>query len=214
MDQVPFAIVVEIVTHLPVKGYIHLNMTFKRLYNVRKDILSYLKAGKESYDYKSDERSIDGWSIVRVECATLNGWRHGSCVDTLLESNIITERSTYCLDQLHGERMLYNCYSGKLYEKATYIMGKRHGPYAQYFDDGSVRWNLNYVNNVMEGASIVYCGNRSVSNVGHFSNNKLEGEYRIYRPDGTIISVSFYVNGEKCSRIFYLFTLAKKYFTW
>lgn len=95
----------------------------------------------------------------------------------------------------HGA--FFNLSEGRVTRKTTYSYGKKHGPYEAYHDNGKIKFQYSYQNDLKEGKWYHYRENGNIYEECEYKNGKKEGTQITYRKNGEKMFVTTYVNDEK-----------------
>jgi uncharacterized protein len=114
-------------------------------------------------------------------------------------------RKNHLLDSLW---VFYN-ESGDTLQKVNYLMGKKNGFTTEYeyrnnvdpIRRGYVRSRELYVNDKRAGKSYYYYDNGNLHEVTEFGNNRKNGTSMEYDPDGILITVERYIDGNLVERL-------------
>ena len=71
------------------------------------------------------------------------------------------------------------------------------GDYREYYDNGTLKLEMQIGNGVPQGTCVVYFENRKPQEIRSYKNGKLHGLWRTYDISGQVISEAEYRNGEK-----------------
>ena len=93
----------------------------------------------------------------------------------------------------------------KIKSEGIYIQDSiRNGWYKEYFENGNLKAEDNYLNGLREGMGIDYYENNIAKSKVNFKNGKADGISLYYYPDGKIKSEGYWVNGKEFGHsIFY-----------
>lgn len=179
-----------------------LNGTYKEYYDV---------SGQVALEYNYKDGVIDGLRATyhyngKIETIVeyINGQRQGEEF-SYDEIGSITRKSYYVDGVRNGELIEY--YSkgegGGILSKCNCVNGLIEGIYETYHPDGSICMRVNYINNNRQGECINYFDNslgNGISSIAIYINNKKEGIFQTYLPNGTLRGIvnfkSNYKNGE------------------
>ncbi len=94
-----------------------------------------------------------------------------------------------------GKCTTWNMY-GNTESLEYYADDEQDGKQQYYFDDGTLKSEINYKAGVLEGLAVYYYKNGVISSQGWYKDDNKRGEWREYNPDGVISSTDYYQNGE------------------
>jgi antitoxin component YwqK of YwqJK toxin-antitoxin module len=93
-----------------------------------------------------------------------------------------------------GELYMYDDY-GNVMLVCTYSGGKRNGPAKEYYVNGKVSREMNYVNDSINGPEKRYNENGVKTQESTIVKGKYEGAYKYFYPNGKLRAEYFYKNG-------------------
>lgn len=86
----------------------------------------------------------------------------------------------------NGCYKLYDCETGQLTGMGTYINDTLNGTYYGYYNNGTLKYELNYLNGVIEGETFEYWENGIVKSKAINVNGHLNGPYSYYDSLGNL----------------------------
>ena len=85
--------------------------------------------------------------------------------------------------------------NGKIAEEISWHNNQKHGPWKQYYEDGSIKLSANYMNDIRYGTFISYYPSGKTEVKGNFENDNMQGEWSYYDENGNIKTKINYING-------------------
>lgn len=73
-----------------------------------------------------------------------------------------------------------------IYEKVTFVKGKKHGEWIQYNQNGKVSLKANCVNGKLEGKFEVWYDNGAIEFSGQYKNDARDGNWLIFNKNGSV----------------------------
>ena len=141
---------------------------------------------KENYDN-------DGKVWLRQEYK--DGKQDGS--SEMYSNGQLNNKSEYKKGKREGNQVSYS--SGKVLSETEYKDGLRDGLSKTYDLQGNPISEINYKGDLQHGLTIMYAmGNKTMDFV--FENGKKHGVGHMYKPDGSVVFTSYYLNGVKVSK--------------
>lgn len=125
----------------------------------------------------------------------INGKQDG--INEMYSGGQLTNKSEYKNNKKDGTQYSYS--SGKLLSETNYKEGMRDGVSKTYDLSGKLISEINYKNDKQNGLTTMFAiGNKSMDFV--FKNGEKHGIGHMYKPDGSVVFTSYYVNGEKVTK--------------
>jgi len=73
-----------------------------------------------------------------------------------------------------------------IYEKVTFVKGKKHGEWIQYYQNGKVSLKTTYRNGKLDGPFEVWYENGAIEFSGQYKNDTRDGKWLIFNRDGSV----------------------------
>lgn len=98
----------------------------------------------------------------------------------------------------NAERQLPEYRDDQLVEEGYYKDNQKVGVWKKYYENGSLEYELTFVNNRPSGYAIFYYKNGKISEEGVWKNNRWVGEYKYYHENGKLkYEWKYDVNGKR-----------------
>lgn len=97
-------------------------------------------------------------------------------------------------DTLHGDAIQYYPL-GNVYQKYTTDHNKVNGKIETYYENGTLQFTGNYLNDVPEGEAVFYHPNGKLKSRGSYRNGELDGPWEYFYDTGKQENKIFYKNG-------------------
>lgn len=123
-----------------------------------------------------------------VEQFYVNGNLNGPA-KTYSKTGELTREERYFENVLHGTIIDYFESTGEQMRVCRYIFGKRIGECTEYYDDGVLRREEAYLNDLLEGEAISYYPNGVIMEKSVYREGKLKGETQRFDTHGDPMSM-------------------------
>lgn len=131
---------------------------------------------------------------VLVKGQYKNGKRTGKW--QYFEKGQLSRELDYKDDKLDGKKTIYYSNGKKEFEE-TYVNGKRNGEYTGYsMTSGNITQVKHYVDNKLDGEFKTYSEKGTVTEEGNYKDEKKDGVWKRYDPKGKLIKTQNYVDGK------------------
>jgi antitoxin component YwqK of YwqJK toxin-antitoxin module len=107
----------------------------------------------------------------------------------------LTASESYNKGLRHGMMISYYI-NGDVSEKLEWVNDKKEGMWEQYYQGGTLKMNVKYADNKLEGDFFVYDINGKPSLKGMYRNDRRQGKWTFFREDGVVEAELEYVNGK------------------
>ncbi len=99
--------------------------------------------------------------------------------------------------------------SGKTHYEGQYVQGELHGPFTNYFYNGSLQISKNYNHGSLDGEYIEYHYGGKVAAKGKYKLGKKEGAWKYYLDNGSLYKEETYSDEGLQGKVSYYFTNGK-----
>ncbi len=115
----------------------------------------------------------------------------------VIMSTLVAQTSADEISHKEHERYTGVKYSyfedGSLRSETTYVEGKKHGYYKEWYDNGRVKLVKNFNYGVADGAFVLYRKNgKTLEQKGYFLNNQPFGSWSFYDRKGNLYKILVY----------------------
>ena len=125
----------------------------------------------------------------------------------MYSNGLLNNKSDYKKGKKDGKQITYS--GGKILSETEYKDGLREGKSTNYDLQGNPISEINYKKDYQDGLTTMYAmGKKTMDFV--FLDGKKHGIGHMYKPDGSVVFKSYYINGEKVSNDEYEKYLGKK----
>jgi len=168
------------------------------IYNDKEEIVSttyFNELGEKYYDeiFNSKEiKFIKQYSKNNPKPTEINLARKSFEIKTLDDKVIIT--GTFERGKRNGE-WKYNFPTGQLQLSSNYVKGNQVGLSKSYGKNGNPYSFSNYVNDTLQGRNDIF-DSRGLKKIFYYSKGELNGPFKAFYSDGTLLTEGFYANDE------------------
>lgn len=101
-------------------------------------------------------------------------------------------RENYNNGILEGKTIVYSAVTHKIVEETEYVDGIRNGECNQYYDNGKLMIKMNYKNDKLDGLYVSYYPNGAKKDEGNYKDGNKIGEWKTYDTEENVISIDIY----------------------
>lgn len=175
------------------------------------EVIMHAKSGKP---FTGECKVCYNTGYLKMHLNYMNGRLVG--VDTVFYENgninLITSHDEEGMGKEHGTWKFYN-EEGSLKWEKKYEMGLAQGEHRFYFPDSTI-WKIEtYKNNQLHGKKQEYFQNNTLKKEIEYKNGKWNGKYITYFSNGTVESEQQYINGEKDGPSAYYYQNGELFYT-
>ncbi len=151
--------------------------------------------------------SFDKWQQFQNEKARYHPKRISMPLTEIYHNNkkqsqkYTTARNTFCAIQncnrvKEGLQQKIDNNADQQHYHPVFENGLLHGPFANYFPDGTVKDSGNYKNGLPEGMWIKWTDERQFYWMGHYQHGRKNNEWKLYTSADKLIRIVFYRQGK------------------
>ena len=97
----------------------------------------------------------------------------------------------------HGDWIVYFKEDTVVTEIFTFVHGQKEGPWKQFFPDGKLKLDANYLHHQLDGPYTLYSPEGKELVHGNYQNGKKIGEWKFFTDDGKLKRIEWYDEDEK-----------------